>query len=433
MRLHNSTRPRARVALAVGVAATAAITLAMSGVANADSAARPGDVVGVGSDTIQNAADFMFDSAPGLTTGYNENGNKNRVFNEFATGDANGRATYDGTCGAVNSTTGLGTFCDSTTDQTPNLLPGSIILRDGTKPVVRPNGSGAGIAALDADGSGGYEGLPAGSIQYARMSRLPKSTEVGTSVCTSCGGGVDVYQVATDNLQIAASAVSTNAPAGLTADQLYHIFVLCDYTKWNQIPGNSSGSSDTIHPLIPQSGSGTRNFFLADLQTAEGLSSTPNPGPCTRTVEEHDPTGIYADPTPQDAIEPFSAGKIALINSGYFENGAGYSGTEGAEGAYTPNLLTSLLGTPPGGGSTYNSNRGLYIAIKNSDLTSTTPFQPGGTQNWAQTLIAGGTISDPSDTTDAPPFAAGSKAAALIAKAGFTQAWKFCGLNATTC
>jgi hypothetical protein len=253
------------------------------------------------------------------------------------------------------------------------------------------------------------------------MSRLPNSTEIGECTSSNSCGGLHVYQFATDKLQVAHDTASYNGPAGLSADELYHIFVTCDYTKWNQIPGNASGSTDTIHPLIPQSGSGTRNFFLADLAAAEGISTTLTPGACTRTVEEHDPTGIYADPTPADAIEPFSKGKLTLINSGYFNN-AGYSGTLGAHGAYTSGFLSALTGAPPDAGTNYNSTRGLYFVIRNTDLGSTTPIQTGGTENFAQTLFAG-----------ANSVVARASNAALITKAGFTQDYKDCGVNPTTC
>lgn len=410
-----------KVSVAVSLAAVVAAAVALAGPATADTAARNGDVVGVGSDTVQNAGDFLFDGAPGVAGAYNTAGNNNRVFDVFATGDANGRAVYDGTCGTKSTVTGLGAGCEGTTNSVPNLLPGSVILRSGTKPVVRPNGSGAGVAALISDSGAGYEGLPTGSIQFARMSRLPNSTEIGncpTSLATC--GGLHVFQAATDQLAIAHQASAYNGPAGLSADELYHIFVLCDYTKWNQIPGNTAGSANTIHPLIPQSGSGTRNFFLADLAAAENITTTLSPGACTRTVEEHDPTGIYNDPAPADAIEPFSAGKLTMINNGYFGNGAGYAGTAG--NAYTSGYLTTLTGTAPDAAASYNSTRGLYFTIRNVDLGSTTPFQVGGTKNWAQTLFSGSTS-----------VLGRAANAGLVTAAGFTQAYKDCGINPTTC
>jgi ABC-type phosphate transport system substrate-binding protein len=412
-----------RTGLVVGLAAVTGLTFGLAGIAQADTAApRNGDVVGVGSDTVQNMADFLFDGAPGNVTGYNSIGNNNRVYSFDATGDANGRAVYDGTCGAVQTSTGLGKFCDSTSNQTPNLLPGSVVLRAGTDPVVRPNGSGAGLAALIADSSGGsgYDNLPANSIQFARASRLPNSTEIGNCDANTTGcGGLHVYQAATDQLEIAKATTGYNGPSGLSAQELVGIYS-CTTKTWNALPGNSSGSTDTIDPLIPQSGSGTRNFFLADLQAANGGTAI-TLGSCVRTVEEHDPTGIYGDPSPGDAIEPFSSGKIKLINSGYFSNGAGYTNS-GGKNAYTANTLSLLTGAPGDTNPVYNSTRGLYFVIRNVDLSSGTPIQTGGTQNFAKTLFSGATS-----------FIARSANAPLISSAGFTAAYKDCGVDPSTC
>jgi ABC-type phosphate transport system substrate-binding protein len=415
-----------KAGIAALLAGAALASFAVSGgSANADtSAPRAGDVAGVGSDTIQNAADFLFDGAPGTSGGYNTLGNNHRVFSFDATGDANGRATYDGTCGAANANTGLGTFCDSTTNQTPNLLPGTVVLRNATKPVTRPNGSGAGVAALIADATGGtgYQGLPAGSIQFARMSRLPNSSEEGLCPTTGPCGGLHVYQAATDNLQIAVDAKGTDAPAGLSLAELAAIYS-CNATTWGQVGVTGANASKKIDALIPQSGSGTRNFFVADLTAADPsfvLFGTGGANSCgIRTVEEHDPTGIYADPNPADAIEPFSTGKITLINSGYFLN-AGYSGTLG--NAYTPGNIKTLTGASPDGSTAYSSTRGLYFVIRQPDLSISTPFQAGTTANWATTLFAGAT-SLIARSTNAP----------LIAAAGFTAAYKDCGVNPTTC
>ncbi|MGN6607219.1 MAG: substrate-binding domain-containing protein [Jatrophihabitans sp.] len=412
-----------KIGVVAGLVATAATSLALAGSAQADTSARSGDIVVVGSDTAQNAVNFLLDAAPGVTGGYNNDGNLNRALAFDATGDANGRLPYDGTCGTVNSTTGLGTFCDSTTNAQPNSQPQSVILRAGTKPVTRPNGSGSGVAALIADGTSNYQGLPAGSIQMARMSRLPNSTEEGNCATSDpkCGG-LHVYRIANDQLQIAtrsAASGGTDAPAGLSAQELVGIYQ-CTTTSWNQLPGNSGGSTNTIHPLIPQSGSGTRNFFLADLQAANGGTAI-TLGSCVRTVQEHDPTGIYADPSPADAIEPFSSGKIAMINSGYLAN-AGYTNSAG-KNAFASGFLTTLSGTPGDSNAVYNSTRGMYVVIRNVDVAITTPFQPGGTNNWAKTFVAGGATS----------YFARSAQGPQIAAAGFTQAFKDCGIDPTTC
>ena len=410
-----------KVGIATATVAAAASVVALATPALADTAAQPGDVVGVGSDTVQNAADFVFDGAPGVAGGYNNLGNVNRVVSYDATGDANGRATYDGTCGTAQSATGLGVFCDSTTNQPPNLLGGSVVLRAGTKPVVRPNGSGAGAGALINDSTpGGYDKLPTGSIQFARMSRLPNSTEEGNCGVGSTCGGLHVYQFATDDLAIARVATGFNGPAGLSKAELIGIYT-CQYRHWNDLPGNSGGSTDAIDPLIPQSGSGTRNFFLQDLTDANG-GTTVSPGTCVRTVEEHDPTGIYADPHPADAVEPFSTGKIALINSGYFANGVNYSGSNSPNGAYTPGFLTVEKGTPVDGNANYRSTRGLYFVVRQEDVTSTTPMQPGGTQNYTAALF-----------TDPQSAIRSASGQAEITAAGFTPAFVDCGINPTSC
>ena len=413
MRLRMNSKKLVMSAACLAGASVAVISMASP--AFADTGARSGDVVGVGSDTVQNAADFIFDGAPGTSGAYNGIGNNNRVFNVDSTGDANGRAVYDGTCGAVDAS-GQGQLCSATSNLAPNLLKGSVVLRAGTGPVVRPNGSGAGVAALTSDANTNYGGLPTGSIQYARMSRLPNASEESLCASNTTCGGLHVYQVANDNLAIARVSNGYNGVAALTAQQLVSIYT-CSATKWTDVGGTST---DTIHPLIPQSGSGTRNFFLADLQTANNGTAV-NPGTCVRTVQEHDPTGFYNDPTPGDVIEPFSTAKLALDNSGYFQNGAGYSGTVNgqslASGAYTPNYLTTLTGS-----GSYNSTRGLYFVIRQPDLGITTPFQAGSAQNYAQALFAG-----------KASFIARSSSAPLLAAAGLTQAYIDCGINPTSC
>lgn len=410
-----------RITLTTAVAGAAALSLGLSGTAHAtqarpaDTAARSSDAVGVGSDTLQNAADFVLDgTGNGATGGFNEIGNVNRVFNYYSTGDANGRALYDGTCGTAAS--GPNQICSSTNTGDPNALKtATVILREGNNPVVRPNGSGAGVAALIADsGFNGttYQGLPNGSISFARMSRLPKSTEEGNCPTTSATcGGLHVYQLATDQLQIAHSATGYNGPAGLSIKQLLAIYQ-CQSTKFSDVGGTSS---DTIHPLLPQTGSGTRDFFLADLQAANAGTAV-TPGPCVRIVQEHDPDGIYQDGAPGDVVEPFSAGKISLINSGYFTNGGP---------AFAKSQLATLTGTPSDSGTAYNSKRGLYFTVRQADLASTTPFEPGSALNIAQTLFDDGNGNS--------PYISRASEAGAITAAGFTPAYKNCGVNPTSC
>jgi hypothetical protein len=296
------------------------------------------------------------------------------------------------------------------------------VLRAGTLPVVRPNGSGAGVGALVANSTGGsgYHGLPAGQINFARMSRLPSTAEESTCDGITGCGALHVVQLGTDLLSIAVSkTVATNAPASLTAAQLVHIYQ-CDtgYTKWSDTAVGGT-SANAIHPLIPQTGSGTRNFFLADLQAANGGTAV-TLGACVRTVQEHDPTGIFADPSPADAIEPFSSARLHLLNTPITTGGPTYFGNTGASSGAAPGFAPSTLTTLTGTG-TYSSSRGIYVAIRKADETSTTSFEPGSSLNWAQTLFLG-----PNS------WVARASNKPLLESAGFTAAYADCGYDPTS-
>ena len=392
---------KARATLALGAAGTTAALLFAMQPAWADPQARPGDAVAVGSDTVQNAADFLFSGDVAGDPAYNT-GKTNSVYNYFATGDGNGRALYD--------STGALLYGNGTT---------SAVLRAGTKPVERPDGSGAGISALIADsvGGGGYQGLPTGSLTFSRASRLPKGSEQTSCAGITDCGGLHVFQFATDNLEIAKSSVSFNG-FPLDGTQLAYIYSHCDGSQgieWAEVPGAPSGAStDHIIPVIPQSGSGTRNFFESDIGVSD---STISSSTCIRISEEHDPTGVTLAATPADAIEPFSVGKINLIQSGYYGNSqepasnfniALISGC--TTGDMTPNCPSADQKAASDSDtshsdSVYDSTRGLYFIARDYDLGLTPgsgtcasssysgckPSQPGGTKNFVNDLLKGST------------------------------------------
>jgi hypothetical protein len=360
-----------------------------------------GDVVGVGSDTIQFAGDFLADGSTS-DPGYNGTGNKWRMVNYDATGDAVGRALYN--------TDGSQFYSDSPTT--------AGVIRAGQNPVEIPDGSTAGISALivDSVGGGAYKSLPTQSIQYARSSRLPKTgTGSETSLCdgnaTGCGG-FNIYRMGTDTLQIAKDTAASNDTFNLTPTQLLNIYE-CNpgFTHWNDSGiGNGTGSSDLVVPIIPQSGSGTRNDFLASLASVNGgVTPTPNTAVCVQTAQEHDPAGITAahsfggsTPESADAIEPFSLARVNLINSGYFAN-AGVAA----------NQVSLVSGT-----GAYTLTRGMYFNVRHVDQASTTKWQPGSTQNWVNALFG------PSGFM-ASAFGGGAD----ITDAGFVYSYKDCGLD----
>ena len=328
----------------LGAVGALAFVLFQGSVANADVQPQANDIVGVGSDTVQFGMDFLSDGDVAGDSGYNATNNARRVINFDATGEACGGATTNAT----------------------------VVLRAGSKPITRPNGSGGGITALLAD-TGSKE-----TINYVRSSRLPTPAEQ-TTATNNGWGGLHVYQFATDGLEMAVSNVqTTNAPSALPLSVLVGIYS-GNFLKWSDVPGyNGPAPTATIKPYLPQAGSGTRNFFLADLQSANGGTAI-TLGANVLAMQEHDPTNIENDP---NAIGPFSVGRASVLNSGYC-------------GAASQNVIKLVTGAPT---VTYNVTRGLFILVRQRDVADTTgasgiafPWVPGGTKNWVQTLFSGTT------------------------------------------
>jgi hypothetical protein len=284
--------------------------------------------------------DFLADGDVGGDVGFNTASTTRRAFSFDATGEACGATTANAT----------------------------VVLRANTKPTLRPNGSGGGITALNAD-TGAKE-----VINFVRSSRLPKQAEQ-TTATNNGWGGLHVYQFADDGLQIMVSNMQTShAPASLSTADLVNIYQ-GTYKVWGDIPGyTGSAPTAAIKPYLPQAGSGTLNFFLADLQAANNNTAIV-PASTVGAMQEHDPTLIKNDP---DAIAPMSVGRASVLNTGYC-------------GAANQNVVKLLTGA-----GSYSTTRGLYILVRQRDVADTTgsfgvpfPFQVGGTKNWVQTLFSG--------------------------------------------
>jgi len=232
--------------LLVAATAAAAITALVATPALADPPTgvtpRPTDVVGVGSDTIQNVMDqFSVD--------YNKTHSTGKLY------------SWD----ATNPVTGVA-------GDTIKTKSGS-----STCSIPRPNGSGAGITALENTGT------TTGSqpcINFARSSSGRASTDPNTISYITLGG--DAVTVATQP--------GSHAPANLLTTAALTGIYNCTIRKWNQIVGNSGGATSTIVPMLPQDGSGTRKFFLGAL----GLTA---PGACVSTSKTAQGSGHVNDNT----------------------------------------------------------------------------------------------------------------------------------------
>ncbi len=331
--------------------------------ARADYAPGPLDVVGVGSDVAQYGVDFGADGDADADPGYNSTGNSYKFVYFNAVADANGRAAY----------------ANGSTLTSPINLNPTVVLRAGTFPVQRPSSSGTGISALLADTSASDP-----YIDFAASASLPTSANGATAVSNGWGG-LHVTQLATDSVGIA-TATTTNAPT-LSISQLLAIYEGTD-TTWNQVGGSSTA---TIIPLIPPSTSSVYKTFYADLTTANG-GTAPTLGSDVHTVEQNDPTAITSSSSPANAIVPFTQGRLNL-----WEGVSGDPGLSSSSGTgYFHNPATAYPGgsaLSPGiqiesGSGAYTDTLDIYAVFRQSDEVSTTPWQPGGRLNWAQTLFS---------------------------------------------
>lgn len=393
-----SKRPVAVGATLLGLLATGALTFGQ-GSATADAAPQAKDIVGVGSDVVQNSLDFLADGSPTGYPGFNSAGNVYRLFSFDASADANGRNA----------------FTDPSLGTSAPLNP-SVVLRAGASPVQRPNGGGAGITALEKD--------TAGEIDFARSPNLPKAADQSAAQSNL---GTKLYTVQfADDKQYIATASTTNAPAaGLTPAQLAGIY--CSnapkqFTKWTDVGGTSS---DAIKPERPQDSAGVLKQFQAVLQT--GLGGTA----CTWAsdvvpVQQNDPSTVAGNP---DAIVPFPESRYKLLSTGYFPDpsSAAYTGNtaNGPKGLTTSPLSAAgiTLQVPGQNGvsaNAYVADLPFYVIFRESDISSTTPWQPGSTLNWVKTLFYNPAY-DPTDPSGPPaPWIVSSAGQALLTSLGLT-------------
>jgi hypothetical protein len=372
----------------IGVAGLGVIVLSLAATipAFADYAPGPSDIVGVGGDTPQFDLVFGADGDTIGQLGFNASHPVNRLVTFNATADGNARQAY----------------AQGSTESAPIPLNPTVVLRAGTSPVQRPQSSGAAITALLADTK-----TPE-TINFVFSASEPTGKQQ-TQAGTNGWGYLHVVQIGSDAVQIAADS-TTNAPAGLSIAELLSIYT-GNVTKWNALPNNSSGSSDTILPLLPPSSSSIYKTFIADLTAANGGVAPTIPA-AVKTVEQNDPSAITGSTSPADAIVPFSSARLKLYKSGYFHDPSTVF-----PGNSTPiNPGVSLLtGTPPDSATVYSDAVNHYVIFRQSDAISKLPMEPGGSLNWVQTLF--------SHATGTPPFFARPAGQALIAAAGTTPAY----------
>lgn len=262
-----------------------AIAMVVSGTASADPKFVPdaNDIVGVGSNTTE----FVMQALAG-------------AFNGAKVGGSMRMASFN----AEGSTT--------------------IVLRQGSDPITRPNGSSAGIDELQANPD----------VSFARSSRGPNATgDEGTSF----------YPYAKDRLSYAYAKPKSNVSLNLSAADLKSIYT-CQVTNWSDF-GQPAGH---IAAKIPQAGSGTRSFFLASIgeteQQLQDAIAQPDDVCSVTEVEEHDPSAVIGQP---NAIAPFSGARYKILDKAT-KRKIGYAANDGAP---------------------FNVSRNVYNVIRTADTS----------------------------------------------------------------
>ena len=248
-----------KIAGVIGAAVMSLTFAASPAFADPSSTPASNDIVGVGSDTTQ-------DVLNGLSSAYNATNPADKLYSW---------------------------------DATPQ--PSTITPKAGCASINRPGGSGAGITALTNDTTG--------CLDFARSSRPANANETN----------LKFVPFATDAVTYASTAAgTTHVVDGLSVTDLKDIYT-CAKTNWSQF----GGTNNPIIPILPNTNSGTRAFFLTQL----GGGTAVTPGSCvingvrsgtSTMIRENDAReltlALGSGQNPDDAVIPFSVAKY--INYG---------------------------------------------------------------------------------------------------------------------
>ncbi len=303
-----------------GVVATTAVCVASAAVADPPKGVTPPhkSIVGTGSDTTQLVVDAF-------STAYNKTNPTTKMYSFDAVGSA------------------------------------TITEKSGCTAITRPNGSSAGITELEAGTR------PSGDTtdHCADFARSSRARTAGTDP-----GSILFVPFAIDGVTWSADNFtgSTHATPNLSTQQLTAIYS-CDASilnsklsgpvTWKEVGGTST---DQIIPVIPQSSSGTRKFFLTQI----GVTTL---GSCVQgqddSVEENEGANAIfkKTSTAPDIVFPYSVA-VYLAQS---QGGHG-TGTQGKQLLRNINHVAPTTGTAPHKtiNSTFPYLREVYNVLRNS-------------------------------------------------------------------
>ena len=272
--------------------------------------------------------------------------------------------TQDVVNGLATQVTSIGSY--DAVDPATQAAGGTIKTKSGGPSFTRPNGSGAGRNALSAS----YGGLAGnnftynnvniqGQVDFARSSGGPSGSGTALTYIPFAQDAV-TYAVneASDfprDIQLGSSSDSTSR---FTLYNIYH----CTVRSFT----NADGDDVTITPLIPQSGSGTRSFWLSQVGLTEATLPT-CVSSLNNTVEEH--SGLKL--TDPGYIVPFSISQyIAQGNHSQLPsqvNERRYAAQLGSIGGIKPYLISNGAVVQ---NASFPVKRLVYNVVATSAITS---------------------------------------------------------------
>jgi ABC-type phosphate transport system substrate-binding protein len=215
----------------------------------------------------------------------------------------------------------------------------TIVTKAGFKAITRPNGSGAGLTALDESQAIVSKGVTYYAVDFARSS----SGRSSTAPAPKPGGdgyvalAEDAVTYATRDTGATKTVPATYAPKSLTLAQLKAIFE-CTDTTWGEVGATGAAATQPIKAYLPQPGSGTLSFWLKVL----GLTA---PGSCVSQAPEENegtfagfnsPNAIFiysvADWIAQKYRSPLTGHKPSASQNQFGNNVTGFLGLDKIDG-----------------------------------------------------------------------------------------------------
>jgi phosphate transport system substrate-binding protein len=262
-----------------------------------------------------------------------------------------------------------------------------------------PNGSSAGITALENDKSG--------QIAFGRASRGPNPGETAKiNFWAFALGAVDYV-----------TFPGSDAPAkGLTQAQMIGIYT-CNpatgqpfFSDWSQVGGKPGG----IVRYAPQAGSGTLSFFQTKMLNGGTVDANCDSSHLATRLEEHDARGV-SSVTFQNAIYMYDWGKFRAQKTG-FEHNLTNGAVLGKYGTTSATIMGPSTSNVNETKSRYNATRYVF----NVQLKVSHPASDKFQVNDITRLIGVRTAAN-----GGPQYICSGKAKNDIIKAGFEPLTKF--------